>query len=176
MRYHVTFGERDFTVDVDADGVRLDGDPVDAELRPVGATGVHALFLDGATHRVVATRGEAGRWRLVVDGTALTADVEDERTRSIRELTATVRGPVGPRPLRAPMPGLVVKIEVTEGDSVRAGQGLVIMEAMKMENELRAESDAVVRRVRVEPGQAVEKDQVLIELAAANAVAEGEGS
>jgi pyruvate carboxylase subunit B len=62
------------------------------------------------------------------------------------------------------MPGLVVKLEVDEGDTVEAGQGVVIVEAMKMENELKAESAGVVSCIHVAPGEAVEQDQVLIDL------------
>ena len=69
------------------------------------------------------------------------------------------------RPVTAPMPGMVIRVEVSEGDSVSAGQGLVIVEAMKMENELCAEGPAVVRRVLVRDGDAVEKGQLLVDLA-----------
>ena len=62
------------------------------------------------------------------------------------------------------MPGLIVRVNVNEGDRVRAGQGLVVMEAMKMENELRAAHDAAVRRILVKPGSAVEKGAILLEL------------
>ena len=64
----------------------------------------------------------------------------DERSHAIREMTGSVAGPSGPRPVKAPMPGLVVKLEVAVGDEVVAGQGLVIVEAMKMENELKVEA------------------------------------
>ena len=74
--------------------------------------------------------------------------------------TAAARGP---QPIKAPMPGMVVKVEVDVGDRVELGQGIVVVEAMKMENELQAQAIGVVRRVHVEPGQAVEKDQVLVE-------------
>jgi pyruvate carboxylase subunit B len=62
------------------------------------------------------------------------------------------------------MPGLVVKLEVDEGDTVEAGQGVVIVEAMKMENELKAEAAGVVSCIHVAAGEAVEQDQVLIDL------------
>jgi pyruvate carboxylase subunit B len=61
------------------------------------------------------------------------------------------------------MPGLVVRVQVEAGAAVAAGAGVVVLEAMKMENELRAASDATVRSVRVKPGEAVEKGQVLVE-------------
>jgi len=69
----------------------------------------------------------------------------------------------GPKPVRAPMPGLVVRVEVEPGQEVKAGQGVVIIEAMKMENELKAEAVGVVSRVLVQQGQAVEKGAVLVE-------------
>ena len=61
------------------------------------------------------------------------------------------------------MPGLVVKVEVAEGDTVVPGQGLVIVEAMKMENELKTEMAGRISRILVAPGQPVEKDQTLVE-------------
>ena len=64
------------------------------------------------------------------------------------------------------MPGLVVRVDVEPGHRVEAGQGVVIIEAMKMENELKAEADGVVSRVLVEQGQAVEKGAVLVEFEA----------
>jgi len=61
------------------------------------------------------------------------------------------------------MPGLVVRVQVEAGQSVAAGAGIVVLEAMKMENELRAAAAGTVRTVRVRPGEAVEKGQVLVE-------------
>jgi biotin carboxyl carrier protein len=62
------------------------------------------------------------------------------------------------------MPGLVVRVNVQVGDQVQPGQPLVVMEAMKMENELRSTSAGVVRAVRAQPGAAVEKGAILVEL------------
>lgn len=165
MRYHVTLLGRTLVVDVEPDGVRVDGEPVEAELNALGDRGLHGLRIGTASHRVVARSEGRGRWRIHVDGASALAEVVDERTRAIREMTGASAGVDGPRPVRAPMPGLVVRIEVAEGDEVAPGQGLAIVEAMKMENELKAEVAARVRRVLAEPGQAVEKDQVLIDLA-----------
>jgi pyruvate carboxylase subunit B len=65
------------------------------------------------------------------------------------------------------MPGLIVRVNVAEGDHVQAGQGLVVMEAMKMENELRSPSSGIVAVIRAQTGAAVEKGAVLVELVAA---------
>ena len=72
--------------------------------------------------------------------------------------------PTGPAPLVAPMPGMIVRVNVQVGDAVQPGQGLVVMEAMKMENELRAPAAATVKAVHAQPGTAVEKGALLLEL------------
>ncbi|MGD2069786.1 MAG: biotin/lipoyl-binding protein [Gemmatimonadota bacterium] len=164
MLYHVTVGDRTLSVELGSEEVTVDGRPVQADLRRVPGTRVHSLLLDGASHRVVARQDGNGTWNLHLRGRRMRAGVIDERTRIIREMTGAGTAASGPAALRAPMPGLVVKVEVEEGDAVEPGQGLVIVEAMKMENELRAAAAGRVARVLVEPGEAVDKDQVLIEL------------
>jgi pyruvate carboxylase subunit B len=164
MRYVVAIHGRTLEVELGPDGERVDGTPVRAELQAVPDGPVRSLLLDGASYRLVARRGEPGHWELHLRGWRLTAEVVDERTLKIREMTGVSAAAAGPKPVRAPMPGLVVRVEVAEGDEVRPGQGLVIVEAMKMENELRAEIAGRVQAVHVQPGEAVEKDQVLIEL------------
>ena len=79
-------------------------------------------------------------------------------------MQASVAKPAGPAPLRAPMPGLIVQLRVKVGDTIAAGDGLVVMEAMKMENELRAQAAGTVRAVHVSVGAAVEKGALLVEL------------
>jgi biotin carboxyl carrier protein len=70
----------------------------------------------------------------------------------------------GPAVVRAAMPGKIVQVEVKEGDRVAPGTGLLIIEAMKMENEIRSEGTGIVKAIRVKPGDAVERDAVLIEI------------
>jgi biotin carboxyl carrier protein len=87
----------------------------------------------------------------------------DERTRHIQSLTGAAAGDRGAAPLKAPMPGLVVRVLAEPGQDVTRGAGVVVLEAMKMENELKAPADAKVKTVRVRAGEAVEKGQVLVE-------------
>jgi biotin carboxyl carrier protein len=166
MIYHVTIGPRAFEVDLSADGIRIDGRAVDASLYHADGSPVRALHVDRATYPLIARRTAKGRWALRMRGTALDVDVIDERTKAIRDMVGAGAGPVGPRPVVAPMPGMVLRVEVKEGDRVEEGQGIVIIEAMKMENELRAAATGIVTRVHIEEGQAVGKDQILVELAA----------
>jgi pyruvate carboxylase subunit B len=172
MRYHVTIGSRVLVVDLEGDRVLVDGvDVGSADLVALPGTPVSHLLLDGRSIAIVARRVD-DTWSLHVDGWPVRAEVIDERARAIRALTTRAGGPQGPKPVRAPMPGMIVRTEVNVGDQVRAGQGVVVMEAMKMENELKAEADGIVERVLVAIGQAVEKGTVLVEfeMAAAGAV------
>jgi biotin carboxyl carrier protein len=164
MRYFVTVGRQTLEVELGADGVRVDGIGVNADLMEMDGTEVRSLLLDGKSHRILASRKGRGLWSLHLAGRHVTARVVDERTRSIEEMTGDRDGVLGPEALRAPMPGMVVKVEVEEGQPVMAGQGLVIVEAMKMENELKSPGDVRVKKILVAAGEAVEKDQVLIEL------------
>src|SRR5690606_8231633 len=163
MRYVVTLNGRTFEVAIDGDSITVDGTPVAAELAEIAGTPLRHLLADGHGLEFAARRLGSGRWALHLDGVSLDADVLDERTRALREVAAAVAPPAGPTPVRAPMPGLVVRVEVQPGQSIEAGQGVVIMEAMKMENELRAAAPGVVSRVLVQAGQAVEKGAVLVE-------------
>ena len=79
-------------------------------------------------------------------------------------MTVAAAGASGPAPLLAPMPGLVVRLLVAVGDAVEAGQPLAVMEAMKMENELRAPAAGTVTALPVAPGAAVEKGAVVVAL------------
>lgn len=169
MLYHVTIGTRVFAIELDGGTIVVDGVPLQhVELVTLPGTQMKHLLMDGQSVSVIAQRaGE--EWSLHVDGWPLHAAVVDERTRAIRAMTGRAAGPQGPKPVRAPMPGMIVRTEVSVGDLVRAGQGVVIMEAMKMENELKAEADGVVARILTEAGRAVEKGTVLVEFEAAGA-------
>jgi pyruvate carboxylase subunit B len=166
MRYFVTIGQRVLEVELGPEGILVDGENTSADLVEMDGTDVYSLLLDKKSHRILASREGAEEWVLHLSGRHLRTEVVDERTRTIREMAATREGPKGPKALKAPMPGMVVKVEVQPGEDVLQGQGLVIVEAMKMENELKSEGDGRVSRILVEAGQAVEKDQVLVEFEA----------
>jgi len=164
VRYHVNIGERTFVVDLTGGHVEVDGTAVEAHLDRVGEGPLRSLVLDGRSHRIVALRSRSEEWDVHLDGLRLQAETVDERSSAIREMTARAGGPSGPKPLLAPMPGMVVKISVEVGDQVSAGQGIAIVEAMKMENELKAATDGIVTRIAAAEGEAVEKDQLLVDL------------
>jgi biotin carboxyl carrier protein len=162
MRYYVTIGERTFEVDLTGPTPAVDGRPVRAEMTAIPRSPVRHLLLDGRSRTFVAQQGtRAGEWVLTVPGERLVAHAVDERTRAIREMTGG-EAEAREATVVAPMPGMVVRVEVEAGQTVAAGQGVVVVEAMKMENELKASAAGVVARVMVAAGQAVEKGAVLV--------------
>ncbi len=163
MKYFVHIGGREIEVAVDGDQVSVAGRSMRAHLSPMPGTPLRHLLMDGRSVTLVLESRERGEWQVGLAGARYDAKVVDERTRHIQGLTAGAATQAGPAVLKAPMPGLVVRVLVVPGDRVAAGQGLVVLEAMKMENELRAPAGGIVRSVSAVPGQAVEKGQVLVE-------------
>jgi len=166
LKYVVQLNEERKSVSLDSSGVGYETEPpVHAELSDIEGSPVRMVKIGTNVYRVVAERRQGrGRYTLWVDGYRFETEALDERTRAIRDLSAASAGPVGPAPILAPMPGLIVRVNVKVGDTVEAGQGVVVMEAMKMENELRATAAGVVKSVEVAAGTAVEKGALLVAL------------
>jgi biotin carboxyl carrier protein len=165
MKYFVRVNGEEHEVLLDGEGVHMDGDDIAAQVIPIDGTPVRMVTLGNEVHRVVVRPGATrGAYTLWLDGYRFEVEALDERMRTIRELSGASAGPKGPAPIIAPMPGLVVRINAKVGDQVQAGQGLVVMEAMKMENELRAQAAGTVKSILVTTGTAVEKGMLLIEL------------
>src|SRR5205823_1404947 len=136
VNYRLT-AVRALEVEVDGDRVLVGGEAIDAQLAPLPGTPLYHLLLGGESWTVAAQPLEGdGRWAMGVVGERVEVAVQDERARAMEALTGTVPGGAGPVVVRAPMPGLVVRVEVADGQRVDAGAGLVVVEAMKMENEL----------------------------------------
>lgn len=165
MRYIVEIDGARHEVELDQGMATVDGGPpVPVSLDALPGTPVHLVRVDGEVHRMLGRRdGERGTYALSLDGRRYRAEALDERARAIRDLAVAAATANGPRPLTAPMPGLIVRVAVAVGDAVQAGQGIVAMEAMKMENELRAPAAGTVKKVLATPGVAVEKGALLIE-------------
>jgi biotin carboxyl carrier protein len=154
--------------------VMVDGEPVALRLVARGPGRADLVEGDGTEavrHRIVfsgeATVGSDGltRRELVVDGWRIDIELEPERRSSLRERArrgreATARG--GPTEVKAIIPGRVVSVSVAAGDPVTAGQQILVVEAMKMQNELRAPRDGTVQRLGVAAGATIEVGDLLL--------------
>lgn len=166
MKYRVSIGGQELEVEVSGSQVTVDGQLHQASLEPVPGTPLSVLALDGRTTSLVLENPDRGQWAVQLGGRRLEAEVLDERTAHIRSLSGASSGPTAAGVLKAPMPGLVVRVQVEAGQAVAAGTPLVVLEAMKMENQLKAPAPGTVAEITVAAGQVVEKGQVLIRLKA----------
>jgi len=138
--------------------ITLEGETVTLDARQT-VEGIWSILLDGASFVADVTEQDAG-YAVDVEGERYTIRVEEESRYLIRTRGATGadRGQV----LKAPMPGKVTLIEVTVGQTVAPGDGLIVLEAMKMENEFKASVAGTVKEIRAQAGQAVNPGDVLV--------------
>jgi biotin carboxyl carrier protein len=173
MKFFVHIEGERLRVEVSNGAVLVEGEAVEVELSPRTSSPIRGVRAGGRSLRLIPRRNGRGDWTMELEGARWRADVLDPGEEAIRAARKAAGGASGPAPLKAPMPGLVVRVEVSEGDEVVAGQGVVIVEAMKMENELRAPGPGRVKAVRVSEGTAVEKDAVLMEFEPLEAAGDG---
>ena len=145
-RYRVTVGER--TIDVDA-------------RQP--AAGLYSLLIDGVSH-VADVSSTGGGTRVDLDGSTYLVEVEEHARHIIRTRGAAGSSGAG-QTIKAPLPGKVTHVAVAVGDRVKRGDTVVVIEAMKMENELKVAASGTVTDVRVHPGQAVNPGDALVLIA-----------
>lgn len=157
--------ERTFEITVAGDVVTIDGREVACSLVRVG-DGTYSLLLEGRSIPVVLEESAEKLYRATLAGRQVEVRIKDEKDLLLERYGLGRRAGGGVREVKAPMPGLVVSVAVELGAAVEAGARLLILEAMKMENEIKAEAAGVVRAVHVAAGDAVVKNQLLIEFEA----------
>ena len=162
-RYFVEVGEKEYEASFDEHGsVSLQGVSTKFEIRQAGQC-TYSVLVGGRSVTVVASDSR-GEFQFLVNGKQCSPKVVSERERL---LTVVAGKPLSGNKLleiRAPMPALVATIEVKIGDDVKPGQGLVILEAMKMENEIKSHQQGRVRQIFVRQRQIVEKGELLLVL------------
>jgi biotin carboxyl carrier protein len=144
---HIRVGNRLFELDFES----VSGQPV------------FSLILDGRSYESFVYPGDED-WQVLLRGRQYQVKVEDEREKRLRAATGGGVAETGEYHLKAPMPGLVISVPVSEGQSVEKGRVLVILESMKMQNELKSPRAGTVGRVRVKAGESVEQKQTLLSI------------
>ena len=161
MKYVATVNGRDLEIDLDHPGeIDVDGVRHAVDLRLVDGVGLYSLILDNASFEVFVERTQ-GLYTVLLNGDRYVVDVEDARLKYLKTMGGQQHEEHSQVQVNAPMPGMVVKVLVAAGDTVVRDQGLLILEAMKMENEIRSPRPGVVRSVHVEPGRTVVSGDVL---------------
>jgi len=164
MAYIAKSGDREHRLEVrsDRDGlrVRLDDQEILVDLLRVDAT-LYSLLIGGRSFEVDLLEVEEA-FMVLVDGQPFRVEIQDEQERRLRAAVGKEAARAAKRAVTAPMPGKVVKLLVKPGDAVKAGDGVIVVEAMKMENELKAPTPGTVKEIRVAEGKAVTAGDVLV--------------
>jgi len=164
VKYAVTVEGQTFTIEVTSqDAVRVGDRTHSVDLQSIDAALLYSLLVDNRSYEVLIEEQETV-FRVLLRGELYTVQVEDDFRHQIsRQRRVRPRRP-SRVVVKAPMPGVVVAVPIMEGQEISTGDVLVILESMKMENEVRAPCDGRVNRLRVGPSDTVEKGQTLLVL------------
>jgi biotin carboxyl carrier protein len=168
MKYVATLGGQPAVVEITGDDgiyrLRIGDEVVDVDAR-LTAAGIYSLLIGGVSH-VADVVERDGTWAVQVGGERYEVLVE-EQTRWIIRTRGGAAGSGQGQTVTAPLPGKITHVAVQPGDRVQAGDTLVVIEAMKMENELKAVAAGTIAEVRVTAGQAVNPGDVMVVVHAA---------
>jgi biotin carboxyl carrier protein len=162
MKLEIQIGKKTRVVELEREGhgwrAKIDSHPVDADVMEI-APHVISVLLDGESHEIRVAAQPDGALKLQTGPEEFTAEVIDPRAWSGRRHGALEVE--GRQQITAPMPGKVVRLLVSAGDRVEAGQGILVVEAMKMQNEIRSPKNGTVERLLAKEGQPVNAGDIL---------------
>jgi len=165
--YLITVDGKEFDITLpsraEPDKLVCNGREIDVTSQNLGESRA-LLLIDGQSHEVdVRTNGYNQHRTVFMRGVEIPVTIEDYNLAQLRKTAGIKTGPSMDKTLRAAMPGMVLDIRVKQGESVKKGHPLVIIEAMKMENIIKAQGDGTVKSILVENGKSVEKNDKLLE-------------
>ena len=164
MRYVTTVGETEFIIEILGKGrVSVNGTSMEVDFENISGQPVYSMVIDGKSYEAYVYEGE-DEWQVLLLGQQYPIRVEDEREKRLKSAAGGAVAESGEFHLKAPMPGLIVSLAVEADQEVAKGDVLVILESMKMQNELRAPRPGKVTRLRVKAGETVEQRQTLLTL------------
>jgi len=164
MKYISTVNGKEYTIEIiDERHVIVNGRKLTVDFNSVSGQPVYSLLVDGKSLEGFVYPGEE-EWEVLLMGRQYPVMVEDEREKRLRATAGGSVSDAGKYYLKAPMPGMVVSILVEEGQEIEQGEVVLILESMKMQNELKAPRAGTIGRVRVKPGESVEQRQTLLSI------------
>lgn len=162
MKYITTVKDQEYIIEIDQDdAIVVNGERYLVDFRQLPEGSVFSLLLNHRSWEA-AVEERDGVWEVLIQGELYPVKVQDERAYRLSKARGTTTHTSGDAIIKSPMPGIIVAVPVTVGDEVKKGDKVVILESMKMENELRSPRDGRITRVHVQKGTNVEKDQVLV--------------
>lgn len=162
MKYITTLADEEFIIEILDDGrISVNGDVQQIDFQAVGDQPLYSLLIEGSSFEGYIYPGN-DTWKVLLQGTLYDIRVEDEREKRLRAAAGGGTAIHDEFHLKSPMPGLVIAVPVEEGQAVEKGDVLVILESMKMQNELRSPRTGKVLRIRVKTNDSVEQRQTLL--------------
>ena len=162
MKYITTVEGKEYEVEIlDEKHIRVGDRLLDVNFESVSGQPVYSLIVDGKSYEAYVYQGDEN-WQVLLRGRLFPVNVQDEREKRLRAAAGGGVAEGGEFHLKAPMPGLVVAVTVEEGQAVEKGEVLVVLESMKMQNELKAPRAGIVGRIRVKASETVEQKQTLL--------------
>ncbi|MEI6881317.1 MAG: biotin/lipoyl-containing protein [Bacteroidota bacterium] len=162
---NINMNGKEFLFDTKAGEVLINGLHQQADVVKLDKNKYHVILGDASHTIELLQKDESGKnMSVVVDGKKQQVEIKDKYDALLKQLGMDKMLGSKMNLLKAPMPGLVLNVLVKEGDNIKKGDSLLVLEAMKMENNIKAAGDGVVKKVNVQVKQAVEKNQVLIEM------------
>lgn len=164
MKYATTLEGKTYLIEINDDRhVIVDGVEYAIDFTGVSGQAFYSLLLNNESYEAFVEEGSEA-WQVLLRGALYDVRVADEREERLRKAAGGVAEAGGELQIKAPMPGLVVAVAVEEGQEVAKGDILVILESMKMQNELKSPRDGKVSRVRIKAGNSVEQNEVMVTL------------
>ncbi len=160
-KYITTINNKKFEIDIDKEGaITINGDKREIDFLPLSPS-LYNLLTENKSHDLVVDEKD-GEYQVLLGGRLYTGEVLDERAQLLASTRTGAGASSGEISIKSPMPGLVVAIPVAEGQEVKGGQTVIILESMKMQNELKAPRDGIVSRINAQAGQSVEQGKLLV--------------
>lgn len=162
MNYITTINGVEYRVEIlDEHHIRFNGQVYQVDFDAIHEQPVFSLLIDGKSYEAYVYPTD-NTWQVLLSGRSYQALVEDEREKRLKVASGSSVGERAEFHLKAPMPGLAISVVVHEGQQVEKGDLLLILESMKMQNELKAPRAGTISRLRVKVGDSVEQHQTLM--------------
>ena len=162
MKYITIVNDQQYIIEIGHEGqIEVDGQKYEIDFEQLSEGGILSLLLNNRSFEAIVEEREQD-WEVLIHGELYTVFVQDEQAYRLAKERGVTSDDTGEAAIKSPMPGLIIAIPVEVGQAVKKGDKVVILESMKMENELRSPKDGLVANIYVEPGASVEKNQILI--------------
>ncbi|ATP58103.1 acetyl-CoA carboxylase biotin carboxyl carrier protein subunit [Pedobacter ginsengisoli] len=157
-------GHYNFDVEINNDLMSVNGVEVVVDAKPLSDTHTHVIYNNKSYNIELVHENKADKTSIIkVNGTTYTIDMEDQYDQLLKQMGMDSGQVSKVSEIKAPMPGLVLSVLVTEGQEVSKGESLIVLEAMKMENVIKSPTSGIIKRILISKADKVEKNELLIQ-------------